>query len=443
MNSAIRGAALACSALILVSGTALAAPPPDQVDKSILAHARLIMDGRAPNLNAFADAFAPAVAGVDTVPNFQGSFNARGVDFFGHPQFSWPWDMLGNAPAAGGTTTVAAPIIPVAVRLLDSRGHQRYVNGHRLYLSPGPGGNVGRALQSPVFANSLFSSSSEPTQFSDAVQRAEFWSQMTQDWHTLLAPQLKQLRAMSVPYGSYRFALHANGSCCAFVLIDENEFSNLLFPPTFPFDNSTVIGAAENAGDMTTKTVATLLFQDAYLYVNGDPNQCCVLGFHSFDFEPGVPSNGNQQRAYVMNYSSWISPGNFPPGIEDVFALSHEMAEIFNDPLVGAFTSDGGACGGAGLPDCLNTTPWWLSGGNCQNSLEDGDVIEGLPNPTSTVTMNDFTYHVQNVALLQWFAFESNPDSLGGAYSYPDPSVLPRLSVPQQAGCTGPLDEGD
>src|SRR5256885_1286982 len=108
MNSAIRGAALACSALILVSGTALAAPPPDQVDKSILAHARLIMDGRAPNLNAFADAFAPAVAGVDTVPNFQGSFNARGVDFFGHPQFSWPWDMLGNAPAAGGTTTVGS-----------------------------------------------------------------------------------------------------------------------------------------------------------------------------------------------------------------------------------------------------------------------------------------------------------------------------------------------
>src|SRR6266513_1057733 len=92
--------------------------------------------------------------------------------------------------------------------------------------------------------------------------------------------QLKQLRVMSVPYDSYRFALHADGSCCAFVLIDENEFSNLPFPPTFPFDNSTVIGAA--------------------------------------------------------------------------------------------------------------------------------------------------TYHPQNVALLQWFAFERTPDSLGGAYSYPDPSVLPR-----------------
>ena len=437
MNSAIRGAALACSALVLVSGTALAAPPPDQVDQSILAHARLIMDARAPNLNAF----TPAVAGIDTVPNFQGSFNARGVDPSGNPQSSWPWDMLGNSPAAGGTTTIAAPVIPVAVRLLDAQGEQRYVNGHRLYLSPGA--NVGRALQSPVFANSLFSSSSEPTQFADAVQRAEFWSQMTQDWHTLLAPQVKEARVMSVPLGSYRFALHADGSCCDFVLIADTVFTSLLFPPTFPFDDSTVIGAAELAGDMTTTSLATLLFQDTYLYSNGDPTQCCVLGFHSFDFEPGVAANGNLPRAYVMDYSSWISPGRFSGGFQDVAALSHEMAETFNDPLVGAFSSTGGACGGAGQPICLNTTPWWLSGGNCQNSLEDGDVIEGLPNPTSTVTMNDFTYHVQNVALLQWFAFESNPDSLGGAYSYPDPSVLPRLSVPQQAGCTGPLDEGD
>jgi hypothetical protein len=422
MKAAIRGAALLCGALILA--TAFAAQPPDQVDNSALAGARLIMDARAPNMNAF----APAVAGVDTVANFQGTFHARGVDSAGHPQSNWSWAMVGNSPAAGGTTTIAAPVIPVAVRLLDANGHQRYVNGQRLYLSPG--GNLERALQSPVFANSPFSSSSVPTQFTDAVQRAEFWSQMTQDWHTLLAPQVKEHRVMSVPFGSYRFALHADGSCCAFVLIDENEFSNLLFPPTFPVDNTTVIGAAELDGDMTTTSIATLLFQDIYLFQNGDPKQCCVLGFHSIDFEPGVPENGNLPRAYVMNYSSFMSPGLFGGGFQDVAALSHEMAELFNDPLVTAFNN-------------LNFTPWWLSGGQCRNDNEVGDVIEGLPNPTFTVTMNDFTYHAQNVALLQWFEFQRHPDSLGGAYSYPDPSVLPRLSVPQQAKCAGPLNLDD
>jgi hypothetical protein len=437
MNSAIRGAALACSALLLVSGTAVAAPPPDQVDRSILAGAKLRMDPIPPHMNTF----APAVPGIDTVVNFQGSFHARGVDFNGNPNSTWPFAMVGNSPSAGGTTTIAAPLIPVAIRLLDASGEQRYVNGHRLYLSPGE--NVDRALQSPVFSNSLFSSSSEPTQFPDAVQRAEFWSQMTQDWHTLLTADVKERRVMSIPQGSYRFALHADGSCCAFVLIDVNVFVNLLFPPTFPFDNSTPIGAAELAGDMSTTSIATLLFQDTFLFFNGDPKQCCVIGFHSFDFEPGVPENRNLPRAYVMNYSSWISPGLFSGGFEDVAALSHEMTEIFNDPLVQAFSSNGGACGGVGQPICLNTTPWWLASGNCQDNLEVGDVIEGLPNPTVTVTTEDFTYHLQNVALLQWFAFKRHPDSLGGAYSYPDPSVLPRLSVPQQAGCTAPLHLDD
>src|SRR2546421_489015 len=130
-------------------------------------------------------------------------------------------------------TTLAALVIPGAGRLLVAQGEQRYVNGQWLYLSHGA--NVGRALQSPVFANSLFSSSSEPTQFADAVQRAEFWSQMTQDWHTLLAPQVKEARVMSVPLGSYRFALHADGRCCAFVLIADTVFTSLRFPPTFPF----------------------------------------------------------------------------------------------------------------------------------------------------------------------------------------------------------------
>ncbi len=64
-------------------------------------------------------------------------------------------------------------------------------------------------------------------------------------------------------------------------------------------------------------------------------NQCCVLGFHSFDFEPGIPENGNLTRAYMMDYSSWISPGLFGAGFQDVTALSHEVAETFNDPFVG------------------------------------------------------------------------------------------------------------
>ncbi len=81
---------------------------------------------------------------------------------------------------------------------------------------------------------------------------------------------------------------------------------------------------------MTTRDITTFLFPDTYLFEGGDPNNCCVLGFHSFDFEPGTTRNGNLPRFYMMIYASWVSPGLFGTpelGFEDVVALSHEMAQ--------------------------------------------------------------------------------------------------------------------
>ena len=89
-----------------------------------------------------------------------------------------------------------------------------------------------------------------------------------------------------------------------------------------------MIGAAELAGDMTTRDISSLLFNNVYLY-DGTPDNCCVLGFHSYDFEPGVPSNGNRERRYVMMYASWIDLGLFLGGFEDVTAYRHEMSETY------------------------------------------------------------------------------------------------------------------
>jgi hypothetical protein len=83
-----------------------------------------------------------------------------------------------------------------------------------------------------------------------------------------------------------------------------------------------------------------------------------------------------------------------------------------------------------------NLTPWWLSpNGNCQNDLETGDVIEGLTNSTFPVVLNGVTYHPQNEALLQWFQFKTPSDALGGAYSYPNTSLLTKVSAPQKVNC--------
>lgn len=363
------------------------------------------------------------ISGVDSIPNFNQHFQANGVDPYGNNQIIWYTNTVGNPPELGGTTSINAPIIPVSLDLRNADGSIRYVNGQRLYYDATQ--YAALAAGSPVFQNASWSTSNAPTQITDAIQRAEYWSTMRPDWHTLLATNTNtKPQVMILLKGTYRFALNADGSCCRYVLVDANVFGNALFPPTYPVDNTTVIGSAELDGDITTKSISTLLFPNTFLYLNGNPSDCCVLGYHTFDYEPGVASNGNLPRFYVVNYSSWISPGLFGGGFADDTAISHEVAETFNDPFV---TFD----------NIHDVTPFWKSpNGNCQDSLEVGDVIEGLPQGTYPITMpNGHLYHPQNEALLQWFQFQAPSTAFQAAYSYPNTATLTSLSAPQKFNC--------
>lgn len=360
------------------------------------------------------------IPNIDSLVNFNGHYHVAGFDPNGNPISDWYFNTVGNPPELGGSTIINGPIVPVSLDLRNADGTPRFVNGQRLFSDVTP--FIARTLNSPTFQNANYSSSAVATQFSDAIQRAEYISRAKDDWHTLLAGSVKTARTIVLLKGTYRFALNSDGTCCLYVLVDENTFVNALFP-TVASDTTTPVGAAENAGDITTKDMSTFLFPNTYLYQNGNPSDCCILGFHTYDFEPGTPSNGNLEKRYVLNYSSWITAGLFRGGFQDVTALSHEIAETYNDPFV---ASDG----------VHDVTPWWLApNGNCQDSLETGDVIEGLPNAVFPIALNGFTYHPQNEALLQWFEFMSPSNALGGAYSYPDISVLTSPSAPQKAGC--------
>jgi hypothetical protein len=364
---------------------------------------------------------APAIPlQFDSISTFSGDFRAAGVSPTGSPQHRWFYSMAGRRPEAGGTTTFNAPIVPVSLDLLDYNGSVREVNGHKLHYSVQP--YVDAVVHSPVFQNADYTSSDIPTQFADAVQRAEFYNAMQPDWHTLLRPSVKAERTLAIPRGAYYFALNGDGTCCAFVLVDINVFSNLFFPSSTT-DVSSPVGAAEHSGEITTSDISTFLFPNTYLYLDRNPNHCCVLGFHTYDYEPGSAANGFREKRYVLTFASWISPGLFGPGFEDITALSHEITESLNDPFVG---SDG----------VHGITPWWLSqNGNCQNDLEVGDVIEGLPDSTTAITVKGRTYHPQNEALLQWFEFQSSSTAIAGAYSYPNQNVLTSLSPPEAVKC--------
>lgn len=421
---------------LVVSALVLAAPALDDdqlPDGTTLA----VLHGSGPSEGAggvLGRSTNGSALGIDSVVNFSSYFYLPGwwTDPYGSvsfSQFTWPYTMVGRPPfgasASEHTTRIGAPIIPVAIDLRNTDGSIRFcakADGTlvRLYRSATP--HVAPVLNSPMFENAWYSSSERPTQFADAVHRASFFKQSDDDWHTILKPSVKHERVMTLIRGTYFFATDANCNI-RYVLVDFYVFGSKLFPPTST-DTSTIIGAAEHDGDMATADVTTLLFPDTYLYFPGypaTPGTCCVLGYHTYDWEPGSASNKWRERRYVMNYSSWISPGLFGAGFTDITALSHEIAEIYADP----FTN--------------NPTPWWLApNGLCQDNLETGDVIEGLPNATFPMTMHGFTYHPQNEALVQWFASQSPSSAIHHAYSYPDESVLTSPSVSLTPGCGGP-----
>jgi hypothetical protein len=372
-------------------------------------------------------AASSGVPGIDSLANWVGQFTYAGFDGNGNPQSVWPYAMIGTAPETGQTTSLRAPVVPVVLELLAADGSVAITFGPDRKI-------VNAALQSPEFVPFVYTNGIG--QFNDQMMRAEFANRIhgggeEGGWHTILRPRLRTARTIKVPFLTpggtnawYVFVDKAGNPRAA--AVDADEFGNLLFPATYPFDSSTPVGAAELAGDITTKDISTFLFNNTVLFTGANIKNCCIIGYHTYDFEPGIPQNGNLPRLYVLNYSSWISPGLFSFGFSDITPWSHEMAETFNDPFVN------------------NATPWWLSvdsrlgSGLCQNNLEVGDVIEvlGSHNPVSTIPGNGFTYHPQNMALFPWFAFESPSPANLGAYSFPDEITLRSLSPgPLLPGC--------
>ncbi len=432
---------LICAALLLAATAATPGPQqavpasPDglTVPLSQIRAARPHGEGRVPpkapkeNATGHRHSTGPSTDGVpnvDSLPNFVDSFTAPGFDDAGNPQSVWPYEMVGASPDRGITTLINAPVIPVVLDLLLPDGS--------VFISFDGSKDLLPVLSSPIFLP--FSASAGFTQFTDGMMRAQFWDRIhhgasDNGYHTFLLPQPRRVRHMRLPF------LTAAGKRAWFVaiddagtpvlaLVDQDAFAGQLFPTTVPVDNTTLIGAAELAGDMTTRDLTTLLFDNVVLF-DGTVNNCCVLGFHTYDFEPGDHRNGNRERRFVFDFASYLSPGLFLLGFQDVATLSHELAETFADPFVD------------------NATPWWLvvdpltNFAMCQNSLETGDVIEALTTlPVHQIQMNNFTYHLQNEALLPWFALESPSPAARHAYSFPDETTLLSLSpAPLLPGC--------
>ncbi len=363
------------------------------------------IDHRRPNKST--------IDALDTIATFSGAFVAQaGPSAGGDFRFT----MMGNDPKLGGTTVFPANVDEVSLQLLNADGSVFKV------VPFAPFEKV--TLESPNF-EPLDYRSGHNIEFGDAVHRAQFFNVMKNDWHTLLIPKVVNKVTITVPRfvnvqlkdgtivqaRSYFTGTAADGS--TFVLMLAPLFN-------FFFDNEVINEI--NLGNFTTNGMNMTLFPNTFLFNLGPkpldaPGGCCVLGFHTYFLSGGFP-----ESRWITQYASWISPGIFGGGFQDVTALSHELAETFGNPFLS------------------NSTPNWQFPGQpanskvCQANLEEGDPIEVLNNATFPIEVKegkfDFIYHPQNIPLLQWFEMGATSNAIDGAFSFPDETLLTKSAVP-------------
>jgi chitinase len=314
---------------------------------------------------------------VASVPYFSGSFAFQGGNF--------PFTIVGNRPQTGGTTQIPTEIIAVSMLFegfLDESGGPVVLDADPI---------VSLVEASPVFRNADYQSVGF-TQFADAVQRAQFFHSMAQDWHTLLgSPQLLKPVVIDVPRGMAR-VYRNRGLGITFAIVDTNFFISQL---------NTVV----QLEGLQPDSLALVLTNNVFLSPKSDVKQCCVLGFHT------SYASGNAESAQVQTlvWASWIAPGLLGSGVADITPISHEISEWMNNPFGTNFVP-----------------PWQALGppGACQNNLETADPVATLPNASYPVTIGGVTFHPQTQVLLPWFMRQERADSLDAAFSFPDERLV-------------------
>jgi hypothetical protein len=313
---------------------------------------------------------------IFSVPHFSGSFESQGK--------AYPYTVVGAKPQSNGTTEVPVQIIPISLFFEEFVDE----NGAPIVLDPSP--IVSRVQSSPNFRTADYATG--PTQFADAVQRAQFYGSAGKEWHTLLgAPQILKPLTIAVPRGDAR--VYRNPTTGVLYAIVDTDF--------FLSQLNTMIQMASLEPD----ALAIALTSNVFLAPQKDIKKCCVLGFHT-SFDVGEVAQLKFIQTFI--WASWVEQGILGPGLADVTPMSHEISEWMNNP----FGS--------------NTVPAWQVPNStaCQNNLETGDPLALMPTAGYPVLIDGFTYHPQNQVLMQWFQRGHASDAFEGAFSFPDQSLM-------------------
>jgi hypothetical protein len=338
-----------------------------------------------------------------TVPHWWGSTTDP------HNGVTYGYNMVGADPytcsGSACSVTVQADITPLIV----------HFDGMTFDATP----VVGPTLASPVFATNDYGSTPAATaagsfpshpslvpgpggalsqgdagqllQLEDATMRAQFNQVGASTYHLRLSPNVLAPETLNVPQNQGTLEESAQG---------------VIFPAINISWWSSHINQLEQSADPTHLPI--YLSNDVLLTQGGG---CCVIGYHGTRAAGNGGGNGGSNGSAPVQtfaWASWVRPGTYPRttplptdwALQDIHALTHEIAEWADDPFVD------------------NTVEPWLTPTapqyGCTNILETGDPVVAIgfamgtnafeqgPTP-SGAQMADGYYHPEDEAFLPWF----------------------------------------
>ncbi|MGH9326483.1 MAG: hypothetical protein ACRD2B_07340, partial [Terriglobia bacterium] len=334
----------------------------------------------------------PLSGSAGSVPVFTRSFITAGKPS--------QYTLAGRRPELGGTTTIPTALVPVSL-IFDGYTDKA---GKKLVISAAS--DVPKVVQSPIFQKFAFATGA--TQYGDAVQRAEFYSQaVSKDWHTLLGqPRVTPGLQIEIPVADgYVLTSKRTGHSLAVVdleFVQKELFKDLSHSRVRPDE------------------LVIALTKDVEFYPLGDATVCCSWGAY------GVHRDASSKLRQAFILGTYLDPG-VVPGYSDIQTLSEQIAEWMNDPLQGYRANifpawrkppQNARCGGRGEGTFYRFAEP-TDGGSISNS--------------TVVTAHGDVYHLENAALLPWFTENVHPGTFQGAYSFPGTHALTAAAQP----CSG------
>src|SRR5579859_173523 len=249
-------------------------------------------------------------------------------------------------------------------------------------------------------------------QLEDATMRAQFNQTGTSNYHVILHPNVLPAVTINVPSNQGTLLQSGRGVVFADISISwwAAQIQNL-----------------ESSADPTHLPI--YLTNNVLLHIGPNPLNCCVIGFHGTKATGNRLGNGKSNgntKMQTFAWASWVQPGLYsrPNGgtdwaLQDIHALSHEIAEWGDDPFVDNLVE----------PWLTPTAPQY----GCTNILETGDPVVAIgfamgtntfeqgPNPNGTQSADGY-YHPEDEVSLPWF-MRTAPNTISEPTQSPSANV--------------------